>query len=200
MVMINKLQFIIKNRMTFLNQGQAVRIFLLMSILTTLLSACSSDMTDLEEKVKELKARQNPKVDPLPTFEPVESFFYEADKLRDPFEPLLDKKAMPSGSVKITNANRNCPQPDQFRVRQELEKLPLDSLKMVGTLQDEENNLWGLVSSIEGTVYRIKVGDYIGEYFGRIINISEQVIELEEMRPTDDGCWENAMAKLVLSN
>lgn len=175
-------------------------IFLLTIVTVTLLSACGRDMSDLEAKVKEIKAKQNPYVDPLPTFEPVESFFYEADKLRDPFKPLLDKKSSDKGSVKTVNTSKSCPQPDPFKVLQELEKVPLDSLTMVGTLQDEENNLWGLVSSKEGTVYRVKVGDYMGEYYGKIISITEQDIELEEMHPTDDGCWENQMAKLMLSN
>jgi len=196
--MINLLHSTTKYHMTVLNQMSAARV-LLIAVFIALLSGCSSSMTDLEEEVKEIKAKQNPYVDPLPTFEPVESFFYEADKLRDPFEPILDKKVQLGGSVKVTNANRSCPQPDQFRSRQELERLPLDSLVMVGTLQDDQDNLWGLVSSREGTVYRVKEGDYIGEYFGKIISITEQSIELEEMRPTDDGCWENAMAKLVLS-
>ena len=44
---------------------------------------------------------------------------------------------------------------------------------MVGTLQNSAD-LWGVVLDQEGTVHRVKVGNYMGKNFGRIINTDSE--------------------------
>lgn len=162
-----------------------------------LVTACSSDMTDLERFVAEMKARKNPNVEPLPKFEIVTSYFYEADNLRDPFAPLLEEldgnapPPPPKLPGEVAEDAAPCPKPDSNRVRVGLELLPLDALQMVGTLK-EDMNLWGLVmSKTSGTLYKVKVGDYMGRYYGKIISITETKISVMEFVPDAQGCyWE----------
>lgn len=162
-------------------------------IILTLLTACSSDMSDLERFVADTKARKNPNVDPLPKFEIVPNYFYEVDNMRDPFEPLMEQSVIIDRPVDQTGTSTGetpCPKPpDSNRVRVGLELMPLDALQMVGTLKEGET-LWGLViSKTKGTLYKVKVGDFMGQYFGRVIAISETKIEVMEFVPDNNGCY-----------
>lgn len=167
-----------------------------------LLSACSSDMSDLEQSVAEIKAKENPNVEPLPRFEIVQPFYYTADNSRDPFEPLPLGITPPEPFKRDDGDDEKpklkCPSPDTNRVRTDLERLPLDVLQMVGTVQ-EADNLFGLVvSKATGILHKIKVGDYIGQDYGRVINITETEIAVEESVPDGQGCYTRKVNTIAL--
>lgn len=178
-----------------------------MSLFIILLTACSSDMSDLEEFVAETKARKNPNVEPLPKFEIVPNYFYEVDNMRDPFEPIIEQGigtnivTLPlAGDENSDDERQDCPKPDPHRVRIGLELMPLDALQMVGTLQEGET-LWGLViSKTTGTLYKVKVGDYMGQYHGRVTGIAENKIEVIELVPDNKGCYAEQINTIKLHN
>lgn len=72
------------------------------------------------------------------------------------------------------------------RRREPLEEFPLDTLRMVGILERNQER-WGLVQTRDGTVHRLKVGNYIGQNYGKIVAISEQ--EISSWRSCRTG-WE----------
>lgn len=195
-----------------------LRLFSL-SVLTLILTACGGDMTDLQAEIERIKARKNNQVDPIPTFVVVPKFFYptDVDKLRDPFKSFLEETTdNPRNKVTAETMQLNCPHPDIYRVRTGLEKMPLDALQMVGILENQEAlpvateapaqksaarppEFWGLVASrSDGTIYRVKVGDYIGDRDGKIINITESQIEVVELHPDGTGCWAEKNATMAL--
>ena len=93
------------------------------------LGACSNDMDELDRYVNEVKARPGGRIEPLPEIKPYEVFTYVADAegLRSPFVP---------DSPQTTGAaNTGGPGPDPERSREFLEQFPLDTLRMVGTLE-----------------------------------------------------------------
>ncbi|MGH8597094.1 MAG: pilus assembly protein PilP, partial [Gammaproteobacteria bacterium] len=81
---------------------------------------------------------------------------------------------------------------------EELENFELDSLRMVGTLQDSAE-LWGIVQDNAGTVHRVQVGNYVGRNLGKILNIQEDRIDLREVVKDADGRWEERQATLALA-
>lgn len=179
-------------------------IWLNLAIITaTLLTGCiSDDMSDLQKYVDEMRARKNPHVDEPPKYEMAPPFYYEAESQRDPFapfdtiaEPLIIKKGL---EVTEEQANKPCPQPDRNRVRVGLELLPLDSLRMVGTLKDQDSILWALVITSDGTIYRVKPGDYMGLNYGQIISVTEAKIELTELYSDGKGCFVEQITPLAL--
>ncbi len=85
----------------------------------------------------------------------------------------------------------------QNRNREELERFELDSLRMVGTLQNEENN-WGIVVDPGGIVHRVKTGNYVGLNIGRITSIAEEQIEVREIIKDNSGRYEERMVLLPL--
>ncbi len=80
---------------------------------------------------------------------------------------------------------------------EELEQFELDSLRMVGTIDNESNN-WAIVLDPNGVVHRVKVGNYIGGNIGKIINIFEDRIDLREIMQDSGGRWEEREAALAL--
>ena len=86
----------------------------------------------------------------------------------------------------------------RYRNREELESFELDSLRMVGTLEDQ-NTQWGIVRDPGGTVHRVKVGNYMGTNIGKILNIFEDRIELREIIRNPDGRWIEREAALALA-
>jgi type IV pilus assembly protein PilP len=69
---------------------------------------------------------------------------------------------------------------------------------MVGTVQ-EADNLFGLVvSKATGILHKIKVGDYIGRDYGRVINITETEIAVEESVPDGQGCYTRKVNTIAL--
>ena len=81
-----------------------------------------------------------------------------------------------------------CIAPDPDRRREE-RGYPLDSLRMVGTLE-QEGEIWGVVMSSDANLYRVTIDNQdAGQNHGRVINIQEEGIELLEIVPNGTGGW-----------
>ncbi|WAJ38129.1 type 4a pilus biogenesis lipoprotein PilP [Pseudomonas sp. GOM7] len=149
----------------------------------SVLAGCgaSSDFSDLRTYMDEVRARPKGSIEPLPTFQPYESFTYRAASLRSPFQPpiKIDVVARQKGSKEI--------KPDESRVKQFLEGFNIETFEMVGTLRND-HELFALVSGAGG-VHRVKVGDYLGRNNGKIIAIDDSKIEVMEIVPDGEGGW-----------
>ena len=104
-----------------------MRASLLALICVPWLAACGSgEFEDLKAFVNQSGAGLRGKVEPLPQVAPYEPFAYNGFDLPNPFAPRKKEAARTNGSG---------PQPDMDRKREALEAFPLESLKMVGTLE-----------------------------------------------------------------
>jgi len=159
-----------------------------------LLGGCAPDDTsDLQRYINEIKARPGGAIPPLPEIRVVEPFLFRPDGLRDPFTPV----EQPEKETTAASAGSGI-KPDFARVREELESFPLDSLRMVGTLRNKQG-LWALVRTNDGTVHRVRTGNYLGKNHGRILQITEDKIELMEIVPDQQpGTWREQPASLTL--
>jgi type IV pilus assembly protein PilP len=152
------------------------------------LAGCSDDMSELNQRIAEVKSRPGERIEPLPEIKPYEAFVYNAATLRSPFTPSAPAQADLPNSIR----------PDSRRSREFLEQFPLDTLRMVGTLQLQGRN-FGLVQGRDGLVHRILPGNYIGQNEGRIISVDESKISLIEIVPDGLGGYIERPAALALS-
>ena len=157
------------------------------SLLT--ISACSQDLSDLQTFISQTKSAHVGSVKPIPQFKPYESFSYSAAKLRDPFVANVD---LDDETSKTSLLN-----PDSARPKQPLEVFPLDTLSMVGTLEQNEQ-LWGLIKDPQNIVHRVQVGNYMGQSEGRIIEISDSAIYLVEIIPDGIGGYIERDASIAI--
>ncbi len=162
-------------------------------VLAAMLTACGGDdLSDLRDWVAGVKKRQKASIEPLPEVKTVEPFVFKPENTRDPFAPA--EKAEQQEEAKIESGIH----PDTARPREELESYELDSLRMVGTV-DQNGVLWGLVKANDGTIHRVRVGNYMGRNYGKIIRITEGQIELLEIIPDVAGGWRERKASLDLT-
>ncbi|GIX22435.1 MAG: fimbrial protein [Gammaproteobacteria bacterium] len=161
-------------------------------LLTTLCAgatACAPGLSDLEQYVESTRNKYQGSVEPLPLIEPYQSYKYAALDRRDPFtEPQREQAAPPASG----------PRPDMQRRKEPLEAFPLDSLRMVGTLE-RQGEVWGLVRDPNGTIHRVKPGNHMGQNYGEIVRITESRIELVELVPDGLGGWMERKAQLSLT-
>ena len=87
-------------------------------------------------------------------------------------------------------------QPDLARRRESLEDYPVDSIKMVGHIKRQGQN-FGLVT-VDAAVYPVKLGNYMGQNFGKIVKISETEISLKELVQDATGDWVERQSALQL--
>jgi len=158
------------------------------------ISGCSSDISELHKFVQAEKTKQRPKLPPLPEIKPYETFSYTAGHLKDPFEPTIIQQ---SKTVTASGKGKG-PKPIVGRARELLESFPLDALRMVGTLE-QSKTLWALLKTNDGTIHRIKTGNYIGQNHGKIIKITESKILLSEIVPDGLGDWMERPASVAMS-
>lgn len=141
-----------------------------------------TDFNDLKAFMDEVDSRPKGTIEPLPVFEQVEPFAYEASDMRSPFEP----------PVLVTRVERQRGQPtvkpNFNRTKQFLEQYTIANLAMVGTLE-RGPSVFALIKDSDGGVHRVQTGDYMGTDHGRIRNIGEASIELIEIVPDGTGGW-----------
>ncbi|MCK4493661.1 MAG: pilus assembly protein PilP [Methylococcales bacterium] len=184
-----------------------------------LLSACGNDdMLDLESYVEEVIEKPGEGIEPLEKIKPSDYFLFEPNNARNPFlkrkkiEPKPRPKPKPKKEIEkkigkeqekdikeeiMTKRKPNGIKPDFERIKDDLENFPLDSLSMVGSIRKE--GLWGLVR-FSGGVQKVRVGDYIGQNNGLILEITkfnmtiEEIIKIEE----EEDYWVKQKTQLSL--
>lgn len=176
-----------------------MRVLIISGILLLVAGCVSKDRSDLEAWVAEVKARPGGHIKSLPEIKPYEAYTYEGAKegKRDPFEPFYQKREEQVAEAADSGLTKEMEMEIQHRNREELEQFELDSLKMVGTMQNDNEN-WGIIQDPDGVVHRVKVGNYMGRNIGKIVNIFEDKIELREIVKNNDGRWEERQAAIAL--
>lgn len=162
------------------------------SLAIVTITGCSNDVDDLQEFIAHTRSKHLGSVQPLPQFKPYQNFIYSASDLRDPFEAAFEAETDESDqndSVLIK----------QERPKEPLESFPLDTLRMVGLLE-QNKQVWGLIKDPQNLVHRVQVGNYAGQNEGQIVSVSEDKIELVEIIPDGLGGYVERNASLGISD
>jgi len=157
-------------------------------VLGVVLTACSGeDGDDLDQYMRDATKDIKPKVKPLPEVKPYTALQYNADgSLVDPFRA---RKASNKSSALQPNLNRP---------KEPLEAYPLESLKYVGMLS--KNKLtYALLKTPDNVVQQVKVGNFVGQNYGRIMQITDRDVMLNEIVQDElSGDWVERGSSLAL--
>ena len=167
---------------------------ILCSILTSI-SGCSSGTSDLEAWIAEVKARPQKGIDPIPEVIPYKAFTYDKESKRNPFDDSIFRVASSSDDNKRPTSTIS---PDPNRVPEYLESFPLDTLRMVGTMSQEQS-VWALIKTPDNTIQRVENGNYLGQNNGKITLVNNDGIELTEIVPDGFGGWQERASSIALS-
>lgn len=157
-----------------------------------LLAACSAEHDELRQWMDQQRREIKPNVTAL-----------QAPKRFDP-QPYTSAQAVdPFSSQKLTVAlKQEARQPNSLlsaelnRRKEPLEAYPLDSMTMVGSVNKQ--NLPYALLRVDALLYQVKVGDYLGQNYGRITRIAETEVALREIVQDAAGEWIERPATLQL--
>ncbi|WP_338362675.1 pilus assembly protein PilP [uncultured Pseudoalteromonas sp.] len=169
-----------------------MRLASLLSLSILLIAGCNDDTSEQKEFIDQVKASTTAKVEEIPELTQFEHFEYNASQLRSPFvapQPEIIQN-------KLTQI-KNCLHPDPDRVREPLEKYPLDNLAMKGTL-GSNGQMWALITAADETLHRVTVNNYLGTYDGKVKSVNSDYVELVELIPDGSGCWKERLTKLEM--
>jgi type IV pilus assembly protein PilP len=170
-----------------MNTPNAVSTVLLLG-LSLALAGCSNDLDELSKQVADIRSRPGDRIEALPEIKPYEAFVYGVANMRSPFVASAPAVADLTSSLR----------PDVKRQREFLEQFPLDTLRMVGTLE-LHGRKYGLVQGRDGLVHRVLPGQYLGQNDGRINSITASKIALIQIVPDGQGGFIERPAALTLS-
>ena len=159
--------------------------FTLLTLLVGLLSGCGEGLDDLRQFTQTIRAKPPGRIEPIPEFQPYQTFEYTSHDLRDPFK-IVDFRR-PEVDEEMIAALTSGLRPDLDRAKEALEDFPLDTLRLKGTIDDREGIKWGLIFAPDNTIHRVIEGNYMGQNHGRIISVTDQTIELTEIVPDGLG-------------
>lgn len=164
-------------------------LILLLSQLAGCGDSSQEELTQWMNNIKKETRIVNRKIDEPKKFIP---FSYGANDTIDSFNPIKLSVAL----AKLQSKSNGALKPNLDRRREVLEDYPLDTVKMVGTLQ--KPGLSYALLQVDKAVYQIKVGNYVGQNFGMVTKVTETEVELKEIVQDASGEWIERQAKLEL--
>jgi len=168
--------------------------------LLALLTGCTlgGDISDLEAYADEVNARPGSGIPALPEFKRTPLYLYQAGELqaRDPFVKFYLQQEEES-NLASEQINPEWQYELSERSKEELESFELDRLRMVGLIENDSGR-WGIIIDPDRVVHRVKVNNYMGQNIGKIVNITEDRIEIRELFQDSQGRWGQREASLSL--
>ncbi len=147
------------------------------------LTACGTDLDEMQQWMEQQRREVKPNVAPL-----------QAPKKFDP-QPYVSADAVePFSAQKLAVALKRDERATSAllagelkRRKEPLEAYPLDSMNMVGSVNKQ--GLPFALLRVDGLLYQVKVGDYMGQNYGRVLRISESDLVLREVVQDAAGEW-----------
>jgi type IV pilus assembly protein PilP len=156
------------------------------------LAACSNDQDELRQWMEQQRREIKPNVTPLQAPKKFDPQPYNVAESVDPFSAqklsvALKQEARQPNSLLAAELNRR---------KEPLEAYPLDSMSMVGSV-NKQGQPFALLK-VDALLYQVKLGDYVGQNYGRITRIGETEIAMREIVQDAAGEWIERPATLQL--
>ena len=161
-----------------------------------LVAGCSSsDQEELQQWMAEQRNQTRSRVDRLPEPTKFTPQAYSQEGTIEPFSNQKLAQALKRDSNQAT-ANAALIAPELARRKEPLEASPLDSVAMVGSLIKVGRPV--ALVRVDNLLYQVRVGNYLGQNYGKIIKVSETGISLREIVQDAAGEWIERPATLQL--
>ena len=160
------------------------------------LSACSSsDDDELRQWMTAQRNLSKSKVDRLPEPTKFSPQAYTEEGSIEPFSSQKLAQALKRDSNQAVS-NAALIAPELARRKEPLEATPLDTVAMVGSLIRAGQPV--ALVRVENLLYQVRVGNYLGQNYGRITKVSETGVTLREIVQDAAGEWIERQATLQL--
>jgi type IV pilus assembly protein PilP len=170
---------------------RAARVALAVSALSAL-AACGGESDELQAWMEQQRREVRPNVTPLSPPKRFDPQPYDQSAAVEPFSSqkltvALKQEARAPNSLYAGEVNRR---------KEPLEAYPLDSMAMVGSVS-RGGRPFALLK-VDNLLYQVKVGDYLGQNFGKVMAITETEVTVREVVQDSAGEWIERPAALQL--
>ncbi len=139
------------------------------------LSGCGEgEHDDIKQWMNESSRELRGRVLPIPELKPFPIVSYVALEQLDPFSSNRVEPEKNEGGGGGTK-------PDFDRPREQLENFPLETIQFIGVVSNSKTKAKHSLVKVDGVVYQAKKGNYMGQNFGRIIEVTDYEIILKEI-------------------
>ncbi len=160
------------------------------------LSACSeAPEADLQEWMQVQRNNLKPVSEPVAVPKKFNPQIYAQEGKIDPFGVQKLVVGLRS-DISSPVSNSSLIAPELNRRKQALEAYPLDMMSFVGSLQKGTKK--SALLRIDKLIYQVEPGVYLGQNYGKIMEISESAITLREIVQDSTGEWIERQATLQL--
>ncbi|OOG41299.1 pilus assembly protein PilP [Polaromonas sp. A23] len=160
------------------------------------LTACSSsEQEELQQWMVEQRNLTKPKIEPLPEPTKFSPQPYTQEGALEPFSSQKLTQALNRDSKQATS-NAALIAPELNRRKEPLEAMPLDAVAMVGSLVKVGQPV--ALVRVDNLLYQVRIGNYLGQNYGRITKITETEVGLREIVQDAAGEWLERPATLQL--
>lgn len=150
---------------------------------------------ELRQWMADQRATTKPRITPLAEPKQFQPQAYTVENGIEPFNQIKLTQALRRDSVQIAS-NATLIAPEMARRKEPLEAFPLDAMAMVGSLN--KTGTPTALLKVDNLLYQVRVGNYLGQNYGKITKISETAIELREIVQDATGDWIERTASLDL--
>jgi len=169
----------------------------LLPLLGLLLMTSGCSVND-EEKLRNWMAEQRlqvkARITPLPIPKPFQPEPYEAANLPDPFGKEKLNMVLRRSASQLESDPLLAP--EIKRRKEPLEAFPLDAMTMVGSVSKQGQPMALILA--DRLLYQVRVGNYMGKNYGRVIKITESELTVREIVQDAAGEWVERPASLQL--
>jgi type IV pilus assembly protein PilP len=162
---------------------------------TAFLSACGSSDQELQSWMNEQRNKSRSRVDRLPEPTKFSPQPYTQEGAVEPFSSQKLAQALKRDSNQA-NVNTALIAPELARRKEPLEASPLDAVAMVGSLIKVGQPV--ALVRVDNLLYQVRVGNYLGQNYGRVTKVTETGLSLREIVQDAAGEWIERTATLQL--
>jgi type IV pilus assembly protein PilP len=161
----------------------------------SLLACSNNEQQELSAWMQQERDSIRPAVKAIPAPSTFQPHNYGGQQFVEPFSNEKLANILRSGQ-KVTSENSALIEGELNRRKQPLESFPLDSISMVGML-NQKGQVVALVK-VDSLLYQVAVGGYLGQNYGRVVKVDENQILLREVVQDAAGEWTERTAALQL--
>ncbi len=173
----------------------ALRILAAIAMALALAGCGAAGEDELQQWMTEQRNLTRPKIAPISEPKQFTPQGYQQEGSVDPFSNQKLTQALKRDSTQAT-ANAALIAPELARRKEPLESFPLDSMSMVGSLIKEGQPV--ALVKVDNLLYQVRLGNYLGQNYGKIVKVSETEVALREIVQDAAGEWIERTAKLQL--
>lgn len=176
-----------------MNRGN---VFFAVAGVLLVLSGCTASTEDeLRQWMVDERNQTKPKVKPISEPKKFQPEVYSNAATVEPFSNLKLTQALKRDSSQASS-NGALVAPELARRKEPLEAFPLDTMSLVGSILKEGQPV--ALVKVGNLLYQVKVGNYLGLSYGKVMKISETEVTLREVVQDAVGEWIERVATLEL--